>query len=46
MKTAVYLIIPFQYWQTAKEGSYPLDRQVTVLAVQIWKIMLSLNHAA
>jgi len=43
---AVYLTIPFQYWQTAKEGTHPLDRQVPALTVQTWKIMPSLKHAA
>jgi len=46
MKNAVYLTIPFQYWQTAKEGTHPLDRQVPVLTVKTWKIMPSHNHAA
>lgn len=46
MKNAVYLTIPFQYWQTTKEGTRPLDRQVPILTVQTWQIMPSCNHAA
>jgi hypothetical protein len=46
MKNAVYLTIPFQQWHIAKEGKYPLERQVPALTVQTWKNMLSLNNVA